>query len=203
MNLPCPGCHTVLNIPDHLAGASIRCPSCKRVFSAPKTLAPPAPAPQEFPPLELDSPGDRVRHTLAVQQRRTRSASYSVAGFFVVGVLALMVLLAAILGPVHFQNAFFYLVVGVLASGLIVGLILFRLLRSNFFPDEVRTSVKFHASVGATVLFIGVGLGLLVYLSRIWGPHKDHIAIILGVSFFCALCGAVFGWFFADVVAAE
>ncbi len=57
--VPCPSCGSLLNIGDNLAGARVRCPSCKSVFQAPAAKAKPrrvAAAPA--PPASASSPFD-------------------------------------------------------------------------------------------------------------------------------------------------
>ena len=56
--VPCPSCGSLLKIGDNLAGARVRCPSCKNVFQAPAARARPRPVAAPAPPPSPSSPFD-------------------------------------------------------------------------------------------------------------------------------------------------
>ncbi len=66
MKIKCPGCSTVLNIPDSAAGKVVKCPSCSKQLrapggsaAAPKPAAPQRPAPQQRPATPQQRPAQQ------------------------------------------------------------------------------------------------------------------------------------------------
>src|SRR5436309_9491039 len=57
MHLPCPHCHRTLQLPDHLAGQTLRCSACQATFLVPADRPSPPPAePEEPTPPPANSP---------------------------------------------------------------------------------------------------------------------------------------------------
>ena len=82
MKFACPACSKSLNIPDQFAGKKARCPGCKEVFEAPRSVgeseavvaeAPPMPRPVGPPPLP-----PRASDSAAVQKGTPPRAAKSV-----------------------------------------------------------------------------------------------------------------------------
>ena len=111
--VPCPSCGSVLKIGDTLAGARVRCPSCKNVFQAPGARAKPrpvaaaagpsadfdfgAPASSSAPPnafdnLESDDPGIMLgrRRLHIVAASMSRAVAMLVAIPCITGVIAIL-----------------------------------------------------------------------------------------------------------------
>jgi predicted Zn finger-like uncharacterized protein len=79
IRMTCPGCQAPFELPDEMAGQSVRCSECKHVF---EVSAPPADQP--VPPVEETAPAELVEEKPAQPQRRSappaeRPASIAVA----------------------------------------------------------------------------------------------------------------------------
>jgi LSD1 subclass zinc finger protein len=213
MLLHCANCRTPLTIPESLAGKSVRCPKCQATFlvsAEPIPVAAPAQDPIErlFPRQEpttpsfgLDLPSnDAVRARVDSLMRHGRKRTWAFVGASLSGALSLLVLMAGILGVIHFQSAILYILGGTLLSSLVLGAVLFRLIHSGFFPAALWSSWKFHVAAVTTILGVGIAAGLILYLSRLWTQFATQIQVILGVSLLAGIAGALVGWYAAWIL---